>query len=265
MSTKTKTIKTVKAQKTPITPKAPKVPVPHFYNGNVKVGDMHTFNKLAGNIEFNGCMGSCGCHCMGCWNSEDWKKSPCYVAKSYCQYGKTVINSHIVNTVAMREDPWGTIRELDAQLKRKRTNKTVRQHSAGELETAEELKAWMWLAKQHPLRKFYVYTKAFEIVDAVLSETPVEELPDNYFINISIWHEFGIDTYNKWKHLDIIRAYAYDDETFDYEAHGLHVDGHCPAYRKDKKGKVKLFHDLTCDKCQLCFQKKAKVLTCLSH
>lgn len=237
----------------------------HFYNGNIKVGDMLTFNKLAGNVEINGCVGSCGKHCTGCWNSENWKKSPCYVAKSYVQYGDKVINSHIVNTLAMREDPWVTVYELDKQLKRKKKVKPVRQHSSGELESAEELKAWMWLAKENPLWTFYVYTKAFEIVDKVLTETPKEELPTNYFINISVWHENGIDTYNKWKHLDTIRCYAYDDGTFDYEANGLHLNGICPAYRKDEKGKTKLYHDLTCDKCGLCFHNKVKAISCLDH
>lgn len=239
--------------------------VAHFYDGNVKVGDMLTFNKLAGNTEFYGCAGSCGQHCTGCWNSENWKASPCYVAKSYYQYGETVIRSHIINTLAMRIQLWDTIRLLNDQLQRKRTLKTVRQHSSGELESAEELRAWLWLAQQNPNRKFYVYTKAFDFVDTVLSTTKPTDLPSNYFINISIWHENGIDCYKKWKHLPTIRAFVYDDETFDYAAKGLKIEGRCPAYRKDAKGKVKLYHDLTCDKCGLCFQEKAKVLSCLSH
>ena len=123
----------------------------------------------------------------------------------------------------------------------------------------------MWLAKQNPKRIFYVYTKAYEILDEVLGSMKKEDIPKNYYINVSVWHEHGIDCYNRWKHIPTIRAYAYDDETFDYEKAGLHIDGKCPAYRKNEKGKVKLYHDLTCDKCKLCFQDKAKVLTCLSH
>lgn len=236
----------------------------HFYNGNIKVGDMLTFNKLAGNNTLNGCKGSCGAHCKGCWDSENWQKSPCYVAKSYVQYKDRVINSHIANTVAMRADPWAAVKELNSQLRRKRNFKPVRQHSSGELESVEELKAWMWLASQNPKRQFYVYTKAYEIVDAVLTELG-NAVPKNYYINISIWHEHGIDMYNKWKHLSTVRAYAYDDGTYDYKANGLEINGHCPAYRKDKNGNVKLYHDLTCDKCKLCFQDKNKALTCLSH
>jgi len=238
---------------------------PHFYNGNLKVGDMLTFNKLAGNLIFSGCKGSCGEHCTGCWSAKDWTKSPCYVAKSYVQYGDRLIQSHIVNTKAMREDTWGTIKELDYALKRKRTNKTVRIHSSGELETVEELKAWMWLAKENPNRKFYIYTKAYKIVDKVLSKTDKKDLPSNFFINISVWHENGIEMYNKWKQLKNIRAFVYDDGMYNYAKNKLKINAYCPAYKKDEKGKVKLSHDLTCDKCGLCFQEKAKVIGCLSH
>lgn len=237
----------------------------HFFNGNVKVGDMHTYGKLAGNSIINGYKGTCGEHCVGCWDKNNWEKSPCYVAKSYVQYKDTVINSHITNTLAMREDPQATCEELNKQLKRKRTNKTVRVHNSGELESKEELKAWLWLAKQNPERMFYVYTKAYEIVDAVLSEMKKKEIPENYFINISVWHEFGIECYNKWKHINTVRAFVYDDETFDYKEAGLKIDCMCPAYKKNKKGKVKLSHDLTCDKCKICFQSKAKVCACLAH
>lgn len=238
---------------------------PHFYNGNIKVGNMLTFNKLAGNNEINGCKGSCGTHCGGCWDAKDWKKSPCYVAKSYVQYGDMVVKSHIVNTLAMRNDLQNTIEDLNRQLQRKRTLLPVRIHSSGELESAAELKAWFWLAKQNPKRTFYVYTKAYEIVDEVLSGTKASDLPTNFFINISIWHEHGIECYKKWNTLEIVRAFIYDDGVYDYKKAGINIEGHCPAYKKDTKGKVKLSHDLTCDKCKLCMQNKVKVLTCLSH
>ena len=70
---------------------------------------------------------------------------------------------------------------------------------------------------------------------------------------------YDADTYNKWKHLDCIRAFVYDDG-YDYSKL-LKIDCYCPAY--DKSGK--LSHELTCDKCKICFQKKAKVCGCYSH
>lgn len=238
-----------------------------FYNGNVKVGDMLTFNKLAGNTELNGCKGSCGKYCKGCWNANNWKKSPCYVAKSYTQYKDNVINSHIVNTIAMRKDPWATIKELDKQLSRKRKIKPIRQHASGELESVDELKAWLWLANRHSNIPIYVYTKAYDIVDAVLTEYQEQnlKLPKNYFINISIWHENGLECYLKWGHLKTVRAFVYDDGEYDYGKEKLELKTYCPAYKKNDKGVVKLSHELTCDKCKLCFSTKNKILGCLSH
>lgn len=236
-----------------------------FCNGNVKIGDLLSFNKLAGNTEFKGCMGSCKENAVGCWNTTNWKKSPCYVAKSYVQYKDHILDCHIVNTLAMRTDPWGTVKILNDKLQKARKKKNVRQHSSGEFESAEELKAWMWLAKKNPERKFYVYTKAYKIVDEVLSVTPQKDFPKNYFINISIWHEAGIECYNRWKKYPNVKAFVYDDEAFDYTKAGIKPDCYCPAYKKGLHDIVKLSHDVTCDKCQLCFKEIPKVIACWNH
>lgn len=239
--------------------------VPHFFKGNTKVGTkVLLFNKLAGNTVFNGCVGSCGQFCEGCWNSKEWRKSPCYVAKSYIQYGDNTINAHILNTIRMREDVKGTFEELNEQLKRKRTAYPVRIHGSGELESPEELKGWAWLASQHPERPFYIYTKAFPFVDELLTDTSESSLPKNFFINVSVWHEFGITTFKKWEYIPTIRAFAYDDG-FNYLQHGLEVRQYCPAYKKNKGGKIKMDHNLTCEKCGLCFSTKARILGCLDH
>ena len=225
---------------------------------------MLTFNKLAGSTIFKGCPGSCKEHSAGCWNPNNWKKSPCYVAKSYTQYKDVVINCHIFNTLGMRNSPFAVAVILDNKLSRMRSIKPIRIHSSGELESVQELKAWLWLAKKHPKNKFYIYTKAYDILEEIL-EKEKKVLPPNFFINISIWHEAGIKYYLKWKNLTNIRAFVYDDGGYDYAKHGLTVKTYCPAYKKNEKGKVKLSHDLTCDKCTLCFQPKQKVIGCLSH
>ena len=244
----------------------------HFYNGNIKVGDMLTWNKLAGSGTLNGCKGSCGEYCQGCYNPDDPMNSECYVFKSYRQYKDSIINSHIVNTEAIRKDLKGTFENLDKALSRRRKAKPIRVHASGEFETAEEICEWMRLAKKHKEWPVYVYTKAFRCMDEALVTMEKEGYPTNFFINVSIWHQLGIDFYNKWKHLPFVRAFVYDDG-FDYAAHGLELKAYCPAYKKETKTlksgktvtKVVLKHDLTCDKCGLCFSEKAKVLGCLSH
>lgn len=228
-------------------------------NGNIKVGNMWTWNKLAGNGIIAGCKGTCGEHCQGCYNPEQPKKSDCYVFKSYITYGwdkSTVVASHVKNTNAMRNDIEKTFEELRTQIRRAKNKPSViRIHAAGELETANELVEWINTAKMFPETTFYLYTKTYRLVDAVLSE--LNALPSNFFINISIWHENGVECFNKWKKLDGVRCFIYDDGyQYDFD-----IDCHCPAY--DKSGK--LHHDLTCDKCKICFQNKAKVCSCYAH
>ena len=233
-------------------------------NGNIKIGDtMWSWNKLAGNGEIAGCQGTCGEHCHGCYNAEDPRKSPCYVFKSYNIYGwdhSSVVKGHIRNTKVMRENIEKAFKDIRLQLKRaKKKPSAVRIHASGEIETVQELREWIATAATTPDIPFYIYTKAYEVLDEVLSSMDVRKMPKNFFINVSIWHENGVDIYNKWKHLDGIRAFVYDDG-YDYSGL-LKMDCYCPAY--DKNGK--LSHELTCDKCRICFQKKAKVCGCYSH
>lgn len=231
-------------------------------NGNIKIGNtMWSWNKLAGKGEIAGCKGTCGEHCNGCYNIEDPRKSPCYVFKSYNIYGwdhSSVVKGHVRNTKVMRENIDKAFNDIRLQLKRaKKKPSAVRIHAAGELETVHELRGWIETAKMTPDIPFYIYTKAYEVLDEVLSTMDV--IPQNFFINVSIWHENGISLYNKWRHLDCIRAFVYDDG-YDY-SELIKMDCYCPAY--DKNGK--LSHELTCDKCRICFQKKAKVCGCYSH
>ena len=233
-------------------------------NGNIKIGNtMWSWNKLAGNGVIAGCKGTCGEHCHGCYNADDPRKSPCYVFKSYNIYGwdnSSVVKGHVRNTNIMRNDIVRAFSDIQLQLKRaKKKPSAVRIHASGELETAQELWKWIETAAMTPDTPFYVYTKAYDILDEVLSELDNDSIPSNLFINVSIWHENGIETYNKWKHLDCIRAFVYDDG-YDY-SDKIKIDCYCPAY--DKTGK--LHHDMTCDKCKICFQKKAKVCGCYSH
>ena len=233
-------------------------------NGNIKIGQtMWSWNKLAGSGEIAGCKGTCGEHCSGCYNAENPRKSPCYVFKSYVMRGwdtSSVVKGHVRNTNIMRNDINHAFSDIRLQLARaKKRPSAIRIHASGELESAQELREWIKTAEMFPEIPFYVYTKAYEILDEVLSEMSNDTMPSNMFINVSIWHENGIDVYNKWKHLNCIRAFVYDDG-YEY-GDKLKIDCYCPAY--DKNGK--LHHDLTCDKCKICFQRKAKVCGCYNH
>lgn len=233
-------------------------------NGNIKIGrTMWSWNKLAGSGTIAGCKGTCGEHCKGCYDEKNPKKSPCYVFKSYNIYGwdhSSVVKGHVRNTNIMRDDINKAFKEIQLQLKRaKKKPSAVRIHASGELESAQELRKWIETAAMFPDIPFYVYTKAYEILDEVLSENNNNTIPKNFFINISIWHDSGVEAYNRWKRLDCVRAFVYDDG-YNY-GNDLKIDCYCPAY--DENGK--LHHDLTCDRCKICFQNKAKVCGCYAH
>lgn len=106
-----------------------------------------------------------------------------------------VIKSHIQSTLGIRNNILKSFNDLDLQLTRcKKKPTAIRIHSSGEIETAVELKQWILLASKHKDIPFYIYTKAYDILDRVLSSNI--RIPNNFFINISIWHEAGIEIYN---------------------------------------------------------------------
>lgn len=230
-------------------------------DGNIKVGKMWIWNTLKGNelihINFRGktldCVGTCGKLCEECGCS-----SACYVNASY-RY-PSVKYGHARNTIAMRESYSDTLQDLYTQLDKARNKPAfVRIHASGEFEDSREIDVFNSLAKAFPNVTFYTYSKNFPMWDQWLTNN---ELSSNFVLNVSVWHEFGIEFFNKWKHLPNVRAFVYDDG-FDYSSAGLNLTCHCPAYKQDGK----LIHDLTCDKCGLCMLRgdKCKVVGCYAH
>lgn len=232
-------------------------------NGNVKIGKMWSFNKLAGSGVICGCKGTCGKHCVGCYNPEDPGSSNCYVFKRYRMYTfdtnkNAVLFSHIRNTNAVRNDMNNAFKELNTQVRRARKKPVaLRVHSSGEIESLEELKKWNELANNNPGIPVYVYSKAYEIIEEFVKD--VKELADNFFINISIWHEEGVDCYNKLKNIKNIRAFVYCDG-YDY-SNRITIDCMCPAYNENGK----MNHNITCDKCRICYRNDRKVCGCHDH
>lgn len=113
----------------------------------------------------------------------------------------------------------------------------------------------------------FTYSKAYDIVEPVLVYMHKADLiPKNFEINISIYHEQGIDVYNRLKDIPCVKAFVILDNEWDvamYKAHGLDIDTICNAY--DSEGKLN--HNLTCDKCKKCMSRKAchKVTGCFEH
>lgn len=228
-------------------------------SGNIKLGgSIWSYSSLMGDdsiyidrLGFS-VKGTCGGFCGAC-------KEKCYVRKSY-RY-TCVKFGHARNTLAMRQDPARAGEELSGYITRAK-NKPVacRLDQSGEIESYEQLLAFIRVAADHPETPVYVYTKAYDIVIPALLDGIV---PENLIILISIWHEYGLDDYNKVKHLPNVKAFVYDDGLFDYSAAGLESTTTCKAYGADGK----LDHKITCARCKKCFKARDswKVIFCKDH
>lgn len=235
-------------------------------SGNIKLGNetVYSWSKLAGNITYivnasNGafvCKGTCGNFCNGCGDlvkdsKGNYSLPSCYVFKSY-RYS-SVVASQMRNTIAMRNDMDGLFLRFYWQIKKAKKKPTiVRINQSGEIESKEEFSHWCDLAKQFPDIKFWIYSKAFQYIN-------VEEMPENMFLNVSVWHEYGVSEYFTFSEKsNQVNAFVYDDG-YDYSSKGLVFNTRCNAYKGGK-----LNHSITCKKCGKCF-KKSGVIACEDH
>lgn len=231
----------------------------HFNkSGNIKLGaKMWSFSKLCGEkiYHVNGIgdvQGTCKGYCSGCEKS-------CYVNKSY-RYG-SVLKCHAINTVAFVTDIDKAFADLRMQIVRARKKPDIiRIDQSGEIQTVKEFRHWIQLAKEFSNIRFYVYTKAFDIViPELINQHNAGTLPENFTVLISIWHECGASAFAKVCNIPNVKAFAYDDGY----AYDFTMQTYCKAY--DNKGKLN--HDITCEKCRKCFDRSAnhKIIGCKAH
>ena len=231
-------------------------------SGNTKLGNVWNFSTVYGDqiqtVTFNdetiSAAGTCGHYCQGC-------KNDCYVKKSY-RY-PSVKYSHIKNTIALRYHTAAAFSDLEAQIVNARVKpEIIRINQSGEIEKKEIFMAWCALAAKFPKIKFWLYTKAYNLVIPALKAGAV---PENMTVLISIWHTYGIKEFLEVSHLKNVKAFVYDDN-YDYKSAGIDIQTYCPAY-KMIDGKMKLNHNATCDKCKKCFNRASncKVIASLPH
>ena len=250
---------------------------------NIKLGEMGSWAMLFGNCDWFipeldvTVKGTCGEHCNGCFNPENPKCSTCYVAKSYYLHTNrnedgtpgdilknhcSVKKGHAYRTIAMTMFRKDLLISLDKQLTKARDKfEIVRINESGELTCYEDLALWCELAKRHPETVFYLYTKNYKVVRKSLINAIV---PKNLFINISIWHEKGIEDYLEMKEHPQIRAFCLVDDEWTkskYYSKGIEITSMCGAY--DENGKMN--HAVTCDKCKKCFSHVNKCVGCHEH
>ena len=250
---------------------------------NIKLGDMGVWAMLFGNCEWYipeldvTVKGTCGEHCCGCFNPDNPRCSTCYVAKAYVKYtqgnedgtaGDILKNScwvkygHACRTIAMTMFRDDLLESLDGQLRRKRKKfKVIRINESGELTCYEDLNMWCELSRRHPETVFYLYTKNYKALRKALINGIV---PNNMFINISIWHERGIKAYLEMKDHPQIRAFCLVDKKWTverYASKGIEITSMCGAYNENGR----MNHAVTCDKCKKCFGANNKCVGCYEH
>jgi len=250
---------------------------------NIKLGSMGSWAMLFGDCSWYipelkvYVKGTCGEHCKGCFNPSNPKCSACYVAKSYYTHTNrnedgtvgdilknkcTVKLGHAYRTIAMTMFRDDLLVSLDSQLTNMKDKLgIIRINESGELTEYTGLALWSELAKRHPETVFYLYTKNYKVVRKALINNIV---PSNLFINISVWHEFGIEDYLEMKDHPQIRAFCLVDKEWTkdkYFSKGIEITSMCGAY--DEEGKMN--HAVTCDKCKKCFSNSNRCVGCFEH
>lgn len=210
----------------------------HIVNGNSKLGKgIYTFNLLPGDTpltladgtQLTNISGSCGGCCSSC-------KNACYAMIGAKKNQTTVIPSTGDNTLLARYALDELFHQINAFVLYNIVS-VIRLHSSGEFLSYAYFLKWVEFAKNHPEIKIYTYTKRYNYLDMFFSDGG--ELPENFIINVSIWHNSGV---NKWN----LPEFIYDDGAED-------IGGvvHCPAV--DKNGNKT---GITCANCRRCFTAK---------
>lgn len=208
---------------------------------NDKLGNIPQFNTLPGNRPLRkkdgtlltNISGTCGKHCGECFGD-------CYAVRFIKCHHNTVVKAYAANTVVLRHNP-NKLRKSIKEYCNKNIVKYFRFHTSGELESVSQLQLYCDICKDNPDVVFYIYTKAFEILEAWIEKKRV--FPKNLIVNLSQWNDNlrGLSD----RLLQQCNIFAYDDGCVDLS----HMK-HCPAV--DRKG-----HEtgVTCAECRRCMKK----------
>lgn len=127
----------------------------------------------------------------------------------------------------------------------------IRINYSGDFVSVQHLMFWVNLALNNPSIKMYMYTKRYDFVRMMFDA--IGELPDNLYLNISVWGKLGIKEWDEFKHHKNVNCFVVDlDKSVklvDYDPQVSYK--RCPSYDIDGDN---LHHP--CDECGLCFGKQ---------
>lgn len=218
--------------------------------GNGKLGNIPQFNLLPtdgllhtskGEVLTN-IAGTCGKYCEDC-------KGVCYAVRCAKLHHNSVINAWGRNTLLVRMSP-NKVREGINEYCKKNIVRYFRFHTSGELENVAHLQLYTDICKENPDVTFFIYTKAFDILEEWFNhlQDNGEGIPSNFIINLSEWHgnlEF-LNLTTCHPYFKECHIFSYDDHTDECKYSHL---PHCPAI--DKNG-----HEtgITCAQCRRCMK-----------
>lgn len=218
--------------------------------GNGKLGNIPQFNllptngilTLANGLPLTNIVGTCGKYCKEC-------ESVCYAKKCALLHHNSIIPAWARNSLLVRENG-KKVKSAIKEYCNKNIVQYFRFHTSGELENMEHLKLYADICNENPEVTFFIYTKAFDLLQAWFEELEKHNLfpPDNFIINLSEWHG-NLDFLKKpttHPYFKRCHIFAYDDQSDKCQYAYL---PHCPAI--DKNG-----HEtgVTCAQCRRCMK-----------
>ena len=144
--------------------------------GNKKIGKTLNFNLLA-ILTCGGMCKKCGCQFY------------CYAVKD-CLRFPAVLRSRAINTALALYDTERYFAEIAEIIERRKSYEFIRFHVSGELIGVDYFAEMVKLAKRFQNRRFWTYTKQYEIVNSYIAK--YGELPKNFVVMFSDWDGYAM-------------------------------------------------------------------------
>ena len=230
--------------------------IPHFVpsHDNEKLGGilgvsylpMDGLDYLKSGLLLTDVYGTCGhVDCSQCARK-------CYAVSSNRRF-EHVTYKNVCNTLQLRENMAQHFKDIENYIVTHNVT-IVRYTESGEIESFEQFKMLVNLARKLRNVRFYLYTKNYDVLRRFFASSV---LPDNMIVLVSVWGNVGREQWNEFKVYKNIKCFAVNSD--------LNPRIYCPAYKKDEHGKVRLNKAMTCEKCGLCYRSKVSVIGCLEH
>ena len=118
----------------------------------------------------------------------------CYDVHACVFHGRNVISARMRNTVLLQKDRDRYFSEIEKKVSRRRKNKYMRWHVAGDIIDYDYFDRMCGIAVRHPDFTFWTYTKMYAVVNRWISENGV--LPSNLHVMFSAWT--GVKMHNPY-------------------------------------------------------------------